>query len=161
MMQLKLIRTYGEKGVNGTLYLHDQRVCYTIELPWKKNQQQVSCIPEGSYLVLKRYSKRFGWHLHVQDVPGRSMILIHPANNAKKELRGCIAPVTSITGEGTGTASVKAMQQLMLRVKKAISKKETLLLTISTEPQAYVKRKYERGHKPGQNGPASFLPQAP
>lgn len=38
-------------------------------------------------------------------VPGRDLILIHPANNAIKELAGCIAPVTELTGPGTGNTS--------------------------------------------------------
>lgn len=132
MVHFKLLRSYGAQGVNGCIYLGDQQVCYSIELPWRNNQQQVSCIPEGSYPILKRYSKRFGWHLHLQNVPGRSMILIHPANNAIKELRGCIAPVTRITGEGMGSDSAKALQKLMLLVNKALSEQETILLTVSS-----------------------------
>lgn len=118
------------QGVNGCIYQGDQLVCYSIELPWRNNQQQLSCIPEGSYPLQKRYSKRFGWHLHLQNVPGRSFILLHPANNAIKELRGCIAPVSSISGEGKGMNSVKAMQRLMVLVNKALSEQETILFTV-------------------------------
>jgi hypothetical protein len=160
-MELKLIRTYGTQGVNGVLYLNDQQICYTIELPWKNNQRFISCIPEGSYPLVKRCSQRFGWHLHVQVVRGRSLILIHPANNAIKELQGCIAPVTDITGQGRGTGSVLAMQQLMMLVNKAISEQQTLLLTISARAATYENSKYERGDQPGQNAPTSFLPKAP
>ncbi|MEJ1934146.1 DUF5675 family protein [Nostoc sp. NIES-2111] len=144
-MQLKLIRSYGAQGVNGVLYLNDQQVCYTIELPWQNNQRYISCIPEGSYPVVKRYSQRFGWHLHVQQVPGRSWILIHPANHAIKELQGCIAPVTELTGEGRGNASQRAMQHLMNLVNKAIEEQPTLLLTISAVAGTYTNTNHERG----------------
>lgn len=131
-MELTLLRTYGENGVNGILYLHDQQICYTLELPWKNNQRQISCIPEGSYLLRKRYSLRFEWHLHLQHVPGRSMILIHPANHAMKELQGCIAPVSIITGEGTGLGSVKAMQRLLAITDSAMRADKSCLLKIGS-----------------------------
>jgi len=38
--------------------------------------------------------------------------LIHPANDAQAELKGCIAPVTSFTGAGKGTSSRAAMHKL-------------------------------------------------
>lgn len=132
-MQFRLLRRYGEKGVNGKLYLHDQQICYTIELPWKHNQPQISCIPEGIYPLQKRYSTRFGWHLQLQHVPGRSMILIHPANHAMLELRGCIAPVSQLTGAGRGNHSVKAMQRILLLVDTAIRTADPIFLTVLSE----------------------------
>lgn len=133
-MELTLVRTYGATGVNGILYLNEQQLCYTIELPWKNNQPQISCIPEGSYWISKRYSPRFEWHLHVQDVPERSMILIHPANHAMKELRGCIAPVTQLTGTGKGIGSRFAMQHLFSLTDQTIRAGEPVILSIINQP---------------------------
>ena len=62
----------------------------SLELPWKNNERQVSCIPAGKYKVIKRYSQKYGNHFHVQDVPARDMILIHAANFSR-QLEGCIA----------------------------------------------------------------------
>ena len=93
-MELELIRTYFPNGTNGELYHAGSRLCFTIELPWKDNHAGVSCIPEGRYALVKRYSQKFHWHLQLNAVPGRDAILIHPANNALLELRGCIAPVS-------------------------------------------------------------------
>ena len=101
-MKLELIRTYYPEGTNGEIFLNGNRVCSTIELPWKNNAPQVSCIPEGEYVLRKRYSPRFGQHYLLINVPGRSFILIHPANDALKELKGCIAPVSFLTGAGKG-----------------------------------------------------------
>lgn len=61
----------------------------TLELPNLGNQKNVSCIPEGKYEVHRIYSPKFGKCFHVQDVPGRSEILIHKGNY-NKDTHGCI-----------------------------------------------------------------------
>lgn len=129
-MELQLIRTYYAEGTNGMLFLKGERLCYTIELPWKDNQMGISCIPEGRYQMVKRYSEKFGWHLQLKNVPERELILIHPANDALQELRGCIAPVTEITGHGKGVRSRVVFEQLKALVFEAIQKKETIFITI-------------------------------
>ena len=108
-MELKIIRTYHPEGTNGELLLNGERVCYTIELPWKNNEHQISCIPEGKYELKKRWTERFGRHFILQDVPNRSYILIHAANDALKEIKGCIASVTNLTGKGKGTQARLAL----------------------------------------------------
>jgi hypothetical protein len=129
-MELVLYRGYLEKGTNGALFYNGAFVCFTIELPWNDNKKGLSCIPEGTYTLGIRQSVKFQEHLIVQGVVGRASILIHPANNALKELRGCIAPVSKITGAGTGTNSRKAMQSLLTLLKPSILKKEKIHLTI-------------------------------
>ncbi len=99
-------------GTNGELYVNNMLLCHTIELPWRDNWPLISCIPEGTYLLIKRYSERHKNHFLVMDVPDRSLILIHPANDAKKELLGCIAPVMELTGEGKGERSQEACDKL-------------------------------------------------
>ncbi len=106
MKKLILCRIYHVNGTNGLLY--DDRgelLCYTIELPWRDNKVRESCIPEGTYRLTKRYSQKFSHHILLNDVPDRSLILIHPANDAATELLGCIAPVTELTGPGKGNSS--------------------------------------------------------
>ncbi len=63
--------------------------CKTLELPWKNNARKESCIPPGSYSVVKRHSPRYKDHFHLTDVPGRSMILIH-VGNYYTQTEGCI-----------------------------------------------------------------------
>lgn len=63
--------------------------CVALELSWMLNMRNVSCIPCGTYPVMNRENKRFGKHLHVMNVPSRSLILIH-ALNVFKESEGCI-----------------------------------------------------------------------
>ena len=111
-MVLFLTRTYFSDGTNGKLESEGKLICYTIELPWKMNETKVSCVPEGKYFIRKRYSQKFKLHLEVVDVENRSYVLFHPANNALKELNGCIAPVSELTGEGKGIRSRIAFERL-------------------------------------------------
>ncbi|PRZ19584.1 DUF5675 family protein [Flavobacterium granuli] len=131
-MVLVLTRTYFPEGTNGKLVHEGKITCHTIELPWKDNLSQVSCIPEGEYFLEKRYSSRFGWHLEVLNVPNRSLILFHPANNALKELRGCIAPVSQHSGFGLGLQSKQAFRKLQTVVYPELDAKESILLIVQS-----------------------------
>lgn len=128
-----LHRAYFEEGTNGALFNSGKFLCHTIELPWNDNKRNISCIPEGVYEVEPRFSKRFKHHLILKDVKDRSFILFHPANNALKELQGCIAPVTYLSGIGKGVYSKSAMQKLLSLVYQAKDRKEPILLTIKSQ----------------------------
>ena len=129
-MVLVLTRTYFPEGTQGVLEWNGTIVCYTIELPWLNNQKRISCIPEGEYILQKRFSPKFKWHLHLMNVPGRDLILIHPANDAKKELLGCIATVTKHTGIGKGSNSRKALEKLKTIVYAAFDRNEEVKISI-------------------------------
>lgn len=76
--------------------------CDTLELPWKDNQRNISCIPEGEYEVEKRFSAKFKNHFHITNVPGRSYILIH-IGNYYTDIRGCVlvgSGLSDINGDG-------------------------------------------------------------
>lgn len=103
-MELEIRRRYAPEQTFGDLYLYKENngigfSCRTLELKWDDNKTSVSCIPEGEYIVVVRYSKKYGRHLHVTGVEGRELILVHPANfvgsvnpkSGKSDLRGCIA----------------------------------------------------------------------
>ncbi|MFA5432267.1 MAG: DUF5675 family protein [Candidatus Paceibacterota bacterium] len=77
--------------LNGTEVLF---TCYLLELPWKNNKKNESCVPLGTYLAEKRRpgEGRFDYeHIEIIDVHNRSGIKWHIANYVK-ELRGCGAP---------------------------------------------------------------------
>ena len=131
-MVLFLTRTYFPNGTNGKLECEGKFICNTIELPWKNNETKVSCIPEGEYFIKRRFSRKFQFHLEVVDVKNRSFILIHPANNALKELNGCIAPVTKISGAGLGLLSRKAFAKLLTIVFKVLDQKQEVLIIIKS-----------------------------
>ena len=127
-----LHRTYFPEGTQGILLYLGQFVCYTIELPWIQNKRNISCVPEGLYTLQKRYSSKFKYHLHLKNVADRSLILIHPGNDAKKELEGCIAPVSNHTGIGKGNSSRKAFHKLTSLVLPALAKNTHVQLRITS-----------------------------
>ena len=65
----------------------------TMEQAWKDNQTNISCIPDGKYIVKVRYSEKYGRHLEVTNVPDRTVILFH-WGNYYTDTKGCI-----LTGE--------------------------------------------------------------
>jgi hypothetical protein len=68
----------------------------------------------------------------VKDVPNRKFILFHPANNAQKELQGCIAPVTKLSGPGLGLMSRIAFEKLKRIVYQALDNKESVELIVQS-----------------------------
>ena len=68
--------------------------CVSLELPWKDNETNISCIPKGTYKVTPRYSDKYTKHFILEDVPNRKLILIH-AGNFNSDTRGCILLGTS------------------------------------------------------------------
>lgn len=96
-------------------------VVHTLELPWRDNMRQKSCIPHGVYLCALVKSPRFGRVYGLQDVPGRSHVLIHSANFAgdvdkgwTTQLQGCIAPALRV-GQMRNNAGVMQAAGLVSR----------------------------------------------
>lgn len=129
-MDIEILRTYKAKGTNGDMKVDDAFVSHTIELPWKENKKGVSCIPEGTYEVKRRFSEKHGNHLIVTGVPNRDLILFHPANDATKELRGCIAPVSKFSGDGKGVLSRPVFEKLIKLTYSAFDIDKKVFLTI-------------------------------
>jgi len=132
-MELILERSYHPSATNGSLSLLDKLICYTIELPWRQNQRKISCIPEGRYQLMVAASRRLGTVLAVEPVPGRTGILMHPANDAVKELKGCIAPVQLLHGPGLGSRSKAALLQVVHLVQSAQKRGEQVVLIIKKQ----------------------------
>ena len=81
---------YGPLATMGRL-LFDGEEVWTIERPWLGNKPFESCIPDGHYLLKPFSGTKFKDVWELQNVPGRTHILIHSANWAH-QLHGCIAP---------------------------------------------------------------------
>lgn len=97
-MRIEIKRIYRPTSTTGQGYVFNEKnelvfEFKTLELPWRDNERNVSCIPEGEYLVKKMHptSKRKYQYFWVQDVPGRDSILFHPGNYTH-QIRGCILP---------------------------------------------------------------------
>jgi len=97
MEKVSLFRyEFSDQGTKG-LWMTDDFSCRCLELPWKDNIPNLSCIPEGVYQCKPRYSKKYRQHYHITDVKGRSWILTHSGNFAgdkekgfKSHTAGCI-----------------------------------------------------------------------
>ncbi|MWN30999.1 MULTISPECIES: DUF5675 family protein [unclassified Gilliamella] len=87
-MKLTRLKT-SEHGTFGKLQLPSGTILSTLELLWKDNQRQISCIPVAIYQCDIVNSPKFGRVYQVKDVPNRSHILIH-AGNWTKDTQGCI-----------------------------------------------------------------------
>ena len=124
---------YGKKQTTGRLFVYDDEGrlrlnLFTLELPWKNNKRRVSCIPEGEYKVIKHRSPKFKESFWLQDVEGRSEILIH-AGNYYTQILGCILVGTDsrdINGDGETdvVSSRRAIERLYLHTP------DTFTLTI-------------------------------
>lgn len=94
----------GDQGTPGIADLHNAAgiplwAGFSIELPWRNNAPNVSCVLMGMYIAKLQRSKRFGYDVYVlQNVPGRENCEIHDANWAgdvtkgyRSDLEGCTA----------------------------------------------------------------------
>ena len=118
-MMLELQRLYRDGWTDGMIFIQGILLCRSIELGWANNERNVSCVPEGVYPVSIIQHPKHGECLRVEGVKGRSGILIHVANDAQKELRGCIAPVFSLSGNGKGQYSRLALKYIIENLKNS------------------------------------------
>ena len=104
----------------------DNLVLFTVELPWKDNANNVSCIPTGKYRCSWTKSPRLKkFTYEVTNVKGRSGIRIHSANFAYQVL-GCIA-----LGEKNGVMDKKrgvfSSVSAIRRFEKLLDKQDFIL----------------------------------
>lgn len=129
-MQVALNRTPStDQGTIGRIVIDELGLSWpTIELPWRDNKPNISCIPGGEYECRLVYSPRFKRNLYtVLGVPGRSCIRIHAANHAGdvskgyiSHLHGCIAPgmrVGTLGGQLAVLSSRTALRLFMDALK--------------------------------------------
>lgn len=106
--------------------------CFVLELPWRNNEQEQSCIPEGVYQCGLRPSARFGSYTggmvyHIQPVQGRTDILIHIGNTVR-DTKGCLLVGDSIS-DGTPTSLRNSRKTLMALHEHTQGKPFTLTIS--------------------------------
>lgn len=99
-------------------------MCFTGELPWNDNKPDISCIPVGIYQCKVVESEKFGVVYSIQEVPGRTDILIHAGNFAgvktkgyKSDIEGCILlgrAIGDISGQKALKNSKETLKTFML-----------------------------------------------
>ena len=96
----------------------------TLERPWIFNERKVSCIPTGTYLVKRHNSPKFGQCFKVQDVKGRSDILIHSGNVVNDTLGCILVGLSAGSADDNNTAMIynsrKAMAVLLALIDKEV-----------------------------------------
>ena len=88
MNHYELVRSYLPDRTVGQLTVGAMAFC-SVERPWIDNQPNISCIPEGTYLVEPDDTGKHRWY-SICNVPERTFIEIHTANKPS-QLAGCIA----------------------------------------------------------------------
>lgn len=89
-IEIRIDRSYAtSEGIMGYLFVNDQAICYTLELPWEDNENNVSAIPAGDYAAFLRYDKSDHWRLQLQNVFERTGVQIH-VGNTTQDTEGCI-----------------------------------------------------------------------
>jgi len=106
MSTVKLIRVVStDKATFGNLIYKDIPLGVTLELPYKDNQTDISCIPMGTYEVEKYHSHKYPDVWKIKDVPGRTDILIH-IGNYLKDTHGCVLVATSFNNDSISSSGV-------------------------------------------------------
>lgn len=95
-----------EKGtVSHNLVMNENRgyqhICCNLELPYRSNCRNVSCIPAGIYPFEKRNHQIKGHVVRILNVPDRSGIMAH-VGNYLEDTEGCILPCSSLKINSNG-----------------------------------------------------------
>lgn len=101
-------RTYG------ALIGPDGPFIFTLELPWRENEPQVSCFPRGSWECTRVISPRWGETFDIA-VPGRKLLRVHWGSTEDDTL-GCLITATTFDptkGINGAVDSRKAFNEFM------------------------------------------------
>lgn len=125
-----------DAGTFGVLTLPSGWRCQTLELPWRNNVRRMSCIPAGVYRAIDHVSPRFGRTYWLQDVPGRSEILIHAGNLAgdttkgyRSDVAGCIL-VGATRGHLQGQPAVLSSKLALNALLKNLAGNPAIMLDV-------------------------------
>lgn len=103
-MDVRILRISDEdECVRGVMLVNGSPHFTTLELPWRQNQRNISCIRPGRYECFKRQARTgltagLCMAYELREVEGRSGILIHVANSAS-DLEGCIGIGTAFANK--------------------------------------------------------------
>lgn len=96
------------KSTQGELLVDGQHFCYTLEP--SESDTVHPAIPGGTYNMEMRFSPRFQQKTpHILDVPGRSLILVHPGNYPN-DTEGCLLVGETESRDFVGSSRVSFIQ---------------------------------------------------
>lgn len=115
--EMKVSRPIG--GSVGTSYS-----CKTLELPWKDDKKNVSCIPAGKYKAFLRTDHKI-WRVELTGTGNRTHIQIHNGNYPS-QIDGCIL-VGTTAGEDAVYNSQVALKAVISAIVKDNAKPEIVV----------------------------------
>ena len=90
LVEVIRMQSYGDDGTFGVVRINGEMMCLSLEPPWRSNQVDMSCIPEGQYVARRYESDKFGYEtFQLIDVPYRIGIEFHVGNTVD-DTGGCI-----------------------------------------------------------------------
>lgn len=133
-MELHLLRdSTSNEGTTGKLSVDGVFCCFTLEL--YLGDGGVGCaIPAGRYPVTMAFSPHMQMMLaHVNNVPGRTGILIHDGNT-EKDTEGCILVGDDRINPGFIAHSDAARMRLQSKIANARANGQDVWLTVENPP---------------------------
>lgn len=127
MPSVEIKRIYTKSNcIQGVMFINGKPECCTLELPDNNNQKNISCIPVGKYSVKKHLSPTFGNVFLIENVVGRTDILIHQGNTAE-DSKGCV-----LVGERFGVLddnpAVLASRDALAKIKNLLPNSFSLVI---------------------------------
>lgn len=115
----------------------EQESWLTLELRWRGNERNISCVPYGPYVMDWTKSEVFGRYTYqLLDVPDRAGIRFHPANYAT-ELKGCIALGNGIW-KGNGAWGVTHSGRSIEQMQEVLDRNALVCSVTWEEPFHYI-----------------------
>lgn len=116
----------GDQGTFGKLKCGEFS-CYTLELPWRHNDPDISCIPTGIYKCVWNKSTRFKKNMYeVLNVKDRAGIRIHAANLGGDKALGFRSQINGCISLGEKIGFIEGQKALLVSVS-AIRRFETIM----------------------------------
>lgn len=96
-VRILIERSYLEEVTLSKVIMPSGKIFKGLELPWKDNEPNISCIPEGIYIAKKEFSPivertskgKFTQGWRVSNVADRSLITVHIGNTVD-DVKGCL-----------------------------------------------------------------------
>ena len=131
-MKIILEREYWPTSTHGSLFINDKLVCHTLENPKIPGEPKKSCLPEGSYFLLKEDQMPF--LALKKNLKGDFDSILCPQGSLRVDMPQIIVPVQSIKSEGMGILSQKAFRKVIQALEIANSAQDTFRLEIRSCP---------------------------
>lgn len=133
---LTVSRAYYSDATIGRIFSpHFKRYLACLELPERANTVDESCIPEGLYPYRVAMSPRAGrLVIWIDDVPGRTLIQLHPGNYTRQIL-GCGLPGLSVIDlDGDGTPDVSRSEDALNFILANVPETGTIRFVSAAKP---------------------------